>query len=98
MTPEERLTKIENALLHSTEIQTWMLDRQQQHDEDILELPRVHTSLAVAVAAIHNESAAIHKEFAERQRLTDEMLNALIDTVDRFLKGLRGGNGSNSGL
>ena len=98
MTPEERLTKIENALVHSTEIQASMLDRQQQHDEDILELRRVHTSLAVAVAAIHNESAAIHKEFAERHRLTDEKLNALIDTVDRFLKGLRGGNGSNPRL
>ena len=75
MTPEERFTKIENALQTLTDVQV-------KHDEGIRQLITVSRTL---VDAQLRTDAQI-KELREVQKHTDEKLNALIDTVDRIIR------------
>ena len=81
MTPEERFTRIENFLstiaeheAHLFEHQARMAEHQIHHDKDIQELREMQKGTALAIAKV-----------AEAQQITEQKLNALIDTVDRII-------------
>lgn len=85
MTPEERFTKIENFLstiagheAHLFEHQARMAEHQIHHDKDIQEIREMQKEMqkgtALAIAKV-----------AEAQQITEQKLNALIDTVDRII-------------
>jgi hypothetical protein len=75
MTPEQRFTKIENFLATVAEHQAHMGEVHRRHDEEIQELRQLHKGLTVAVGKI-----------AEAQRVVQERLAALIETVDRIIQ------------
>jgi hypothetical protein len=75
MTPEQRFTRIENFLATVAEYHAHMGEVHRRHDEEIQELRQLHKGLAVAVGKI-----------AEAQRVVQERLTALIDTVDRIIQ------------
>lgn len=100
MTPEERWTKIENAL-------NTVAERQARHDDDIAELRASQKVMNLALAkAAEMQQAGVResregmkesregmkelregmKELSEAQRITEEKLHALIDTVDRIIR------------
>jgi hypothetical protein len=81
MTPDERFTRIENALQA-------LVEHHLQHAEEIhelrnsqLELQEMHKGMVVAIGKL-----------AEWQRSTSENLNALIETVDRIIRERNGGH------
>jgi hypothetical protein len=93
MTPEERFTKIENALNAVAEYQA-------RHAGEMEDLRAIHKVLALALSKTAEMQQASTKEFREgmnqfregmkelreTQRTTEEKLNALIDTVDRIIR------------
>ena|SRR2546422_9253560 len=93
MTTEERWTKIENAL-------NTVAERQARHDDDIAELRASQKVMNLALAkAAEMQQAGVResregmkelregmKELSEAQRITEEKLHALIDTVDRIIR------------
>ena len=96
MTPEERFTKIENALQS-------LAERQAQHEEliakntagirDLVAVSRTivdaqlrtNAQIEATGAQIKATDAQI-KELREGQKETVEKLNALIETVDRIIR------------
>jgi chromosome segregation ATPase len=100
MTPEERFTKIENALQALTETQArhdtqiggliTQVEKQnagiEKQNAGIRDLIVVSRTLMDTISKL-GETVA---ELSEAQKHTDEKLNALIDTVDRIV---RKGNG-----
>ena len=90
MTPEERFTKIENLLQALTETQA-------QHDTQIEKQNAGIRDLIIVSRTFlesQKQTSAQIQELRQAQHATGEKLSTLIDTVDRFLKGLRGPNGS----
>ena len=86
MTPEERFTKIENAL-------SAVADYQARQAAEMEELRAMHKVLTLALSKTAEIQQASAKEFREgmkelreTQRATEEKLNALIDTVDRIIR------------
>jgi hypothetical protein len=86
MTPEERFTKIENAL-------NTVAEYQARHATEMEELRAIHKVLALALSKTAEMQQAGAKEFREgmkelreTQQATEEKLNALIDTVDRIIR------------
>ena len=104
MTPEERWTKIENALQYASELNARAAERLDKHDERLaqhestVEKQNAGIRDLIVVSRTFLESqkqaSAQIQELRQAQHATGEKLNTLIDTVDRFLKGLRGPNGS----
>ena len=100
MTPEERFTKIENAIQALTETQArhdtqiggliTQVEKQnagiEKQNAGIRDLIVVSRTLMDTVSKLIETVA----ELGEAQKHTDEKLNALIDTVDRIV---RKGNG-----
>ena len=84
MTPEERLTRIENVLENTAE-------QSDKHNEAIRSLILVGRT---CLDSIQRVSADIDK-LREAQSTTDEKLNILVDTVDRIV---RRGDNPNAGL
>jgi hypothetical protein len=78
MIPEERWAKIENAL-------TTMAEHAARHDEETAELRASHKVMKLAIAKLAEEQRRGYRELREVQRLTEEKLNALIETVDRII-------------
>ena len=74
MTPEARFTKIENLL-------ETMAEHQARSDQDIRELRGLHRGMTLAVTKV----AEGNIELREAQKITEQKLNALIDTVDRII-------------
>ena len=96
VTPEERFTRIENFLstvaehqAHMSERQAQMSDHQTQHDKDIKELREIQKGIGLALAKV----AQAQSRTDELQQITEQKLNALIDTVDRMI-GSQGGRPS----
>jgi|SRR6266850_3391591 len=97
MTPEERFTKIENAIQALTETQAKhdsQIEKQNAGIRDLIVLSRTFLDS-------QKEVTSQIKQLDEAQRHTDDRLNslneklaALIDTVDRFLKGMEKPNGN----
>jgi hypothetical protein len=100
MTPEERLTRIENAIQSLTEIQA-------QHDAGIRNLIVVSRALVdsqqtlvdsqkettVQIQALESEMSQLRagvdkmrEAQQEAQQATDEKLHILIETVDRIIR------------
>ena len=102
MTPEERLTKIENALYVLTETQArheTQIEKQNAGIRDLIVVSRafLDSQKEVTVQIQELREAQKHtdaqiQELREAQKHTDESLNALIDTVDRMIRG-RNANG-----
>jgi len=90
MSSEERFLKIENAL-------SVLAEHQARHAEEISELRAMQKvmTLAIAKAAEMQQTTArnldvgikqLREEIRESQRITDEKLHVLIDTVDRIIR------------
>jgi predicted transcriptional regulator len=86
MSSDERFIKIENALGVLAEHQT-------RHAEEISELRAMQKvmTLAIAKSAEIQQASARKidegmKELREAQRITEEKLHALIDSVDRIIR------------
>ena len=97
MTPEERFTKIENAL-------NTVAEYRARHATEMEELRAIHKVLALSLSKTAEMQQAGAKEFREgmkelreefregmkelreTQQTTEEKLNALIDTVDRIIR------------
>lgn len=83
MTPEERFTKIENLMAA-------VIESQAKHEAGIRELIVVSRTLIdsqlAATAQISALAAEIDK-LKDRQQATDDRLHALIETVDRIIRG-----------
>ena len=75
MTPEERFTKIENAL-------GAVAENQGKHDAAIQGLIRVSRTLIESQQKTDEQI----KELREAQKETDDKLNTLIATVDRIIR------------
>ena len=89
MTPEERFTRIENFLstvaehqAHIAEQQAQMLGHQSRHDKEIQDLRQMQKSMTLAITKV----ADAHRATEEAQKITEQKLNALIDTVDRIIR------------
>ena len=84
MTPEERFIKIENSLNTVSEHLAPIALRHDlmkaQHDADVREIHRIQKGMGLAIATV-----------AKGQDRTDNALNALIETVDRFIRNSGGG-------
>ena len=81
MTPEERFTRIENFLSTVAEHQAHMAEHQASHDKDIKELHEIQKGIGLAIAKV----AEAQSRTEELQKVTEQKLNALIDTVDRMI-------------
>ncbi len=81
MTPEERFTKIENSLNTMAEFEALMMGRQDRHDRDIQDLRDMQKSMTLAITQVAKE----HRRTEKAQQVTEQKLNALIDTVDRII-------------
>jgi hypothetical protein len=96
MTPEERHTKIENAIHSLIEIQArheMEIDKQNAGIRDLIIVVRTLldsqgelTAQQRAVTAQQKEVSAQIEKLREAQQATDEKLHALIDTVDRIIR------------
>ena len=92
MTPEERLQKIEEHLLVTAEMmrtadRRWE-ERFAMHDTRLSRVEQVVESLAAAEQKLF----LALENLADDQKVTRSMLEALIKTVDRFVRG-QGGDG-----
>jgi hypothetical protein len=74
MPDEDPLLRIENALRDAAETQSGRAGHDVEHDAHLREIRQLHNSLMVAVGK------------AGGQRLSDESLTTLIDTVDRIVR------------
>jgi predicted house-cleaning noncanonical NTP pyrophosphatase (MazG superfamily) len=86
MSSDERFIKIENAL-------GVLAEHQARHAEEISELRAMQKvmTLAIAKSAEIQQASARKidegmKELHEAQRITEEKLHALIDSVDRIIR------------
>ncbi len=103
MTPEERFTKIENAIES-------LIERQAHHDQQIDKLIQGQASNDRQIEKLNGavrDLAAVSRTLIDAQQTTnthiqglaqamqatDERLDRLAETVDRFLKGLQRPNG-----
>ena len=97
ITPEERFTRIENAIQALTETQVrqeGVIEKQNAGIRDLIALSRIFLdSQKESTSQIHQITSQI-EELRHTLKQTDERLNGLIATVDRFIQGLQGGNGS----
>lgn len=98
MTPEERWTKIENALetvaegqaQHTVEIAELRRLHKEHSEEmhaEMTDLRRIHTSLALAVNQIAKGQLDMQRNIADMQRNTQNQIDQLAQNIDRFLKG-----------
>ena len=86
MTPEERFTKIENAIQALTETQA-------RHDTQIeKQNAGIRDLIAVSGAFLDSQKEVTSQiqELRQAQMHTDETLNALMDTVDRMIRSRNG--------
>jgi len=100
MTPEERWTKIENAIHALTELAARHDSVLARHEsvlaghESLIEKQNVGIRDLITVSRTfldsQKETGTQIQELRDAQKHTDEKLNALIDTVDRII---RRGNG-----
>ena len=93
MTSEERFTKIENTLLHLSEIQVGQqaeIDKQNAGIRDLIVVART-------IVDSQKASQEAQRRSDNRLDVLNEKLSSLIDTVDRFLKGMQKPNGSGKG-
>jgi hypothetical protein len=81
MTPEERFTKIENLLHSLTEHQVQMQAEQEKHAAAIRDLIVLNRSFLDSQMQITKQV----EKLQDAQRVTDEKLRALIETVDRII-------------
>jgi hypothetical protein len=72
MTPEERLTKIEQDI--------------EKQNEGIRGLIVVGRTCLDAIKEMGEVQRKDHEEWTAQNRITDEKLNILIDTVDRIIR------------
>lgn len=101
MSSEERFIKIENALSalaeHQARYASVLAEQQARHAEEISELratQKVMTLAIAKVAEMQQETTRnldvgikqLREEMRESQRITDEKLHVLIDTVDRIIR------------
>src|SRR5436853_6643520 len=89
MTPEERLTKIENAIHALTETQArhdTQIEQQNAGIRDLVVVARTFLESQGEVTTQIRESRTQINELRELQRLSEDKLNALIDTVDRIIR------------
>ena len=96
MTPEERFTKIENAIQALTEIQArheTQIEKQNAGIRDLIVVSRTLMDSHHAMLSSQREVTAQIQELREVQKHTDETLNALIDTVDRMIRSRNGREG-----
>ncbi|MBI4474845.1 MAG: hypothetical protein HY646_19390 [Acidobacteria bacterium] len=102
MTPEERWTKIENALQALAESQAESAARHDRHDKEIAEL-RAHERkqdegirdlIVVSRTLVDSqlELAASHKKLVDSQKAAFDAIDRLSARIDKFLQG-RGSNG-----
>lgn len=97
MTPEERFTKIENLLAALTESQVRhdaIIDKQsaaiEKQHEGLQQLVLVSRTLIDSQLKVTAQISALSAEIdklKDRQQATDDKLHALIETVDRIIRG-----------
>jgi chromosome segregation ATPase len=100
MTPEERFTKIENAIQALTENQAAQqieIDKQNAGIRDLIVVSRTlldsQQELTTQMREVTTQIREIAKKIAElreAQQSTEGKLHALIDTVDRIIGGRNG--------
>jgi hypothetical protein len=96
MTPEERLTKIENAIQslmevqarHDTQIekQNAQIDKNTSAIRDLILVSRTFLDSQKEVTVQIQELRAVQHTFMDQQKITEEKLHALIETVDRIIR------------
>jgi hypothetical protein len=86
MTPEERLTKIENALHSLTEVQARHDAQIDKHNSAIRDLIVVSRTFLDS----QKEVTVQIQKLQDAQQATNEKLHALIDTVDRIIRNQSG--------
>ncbi len=89
MTSEERFAKIENAIEGLIERPAHQDPQIEKQNAGIRDLAAISSTLIQAQETTNRQLLVL----AEAQQQTDARLNALIVTVDRFLKGLQKPNG-----
>lgn len=75
MTPEERFTKMENVLAA-------VIESQAKHEAAIRDLIVVSRTTLDAIGELRESQ----KELREAQKLTEDKLHILIETVDRIIR------------
>src|SRR3989442_14982216 len=101
MTPEERFTKIENAIQSLIETQAEhaaQIDKQNVGIRDLIVVSRTVLTSIQQMQTVQDkmieEIRELHKhtieEIRELHKHTDEKLNILIDTVDRIIRNRNG--------
>jgi len=100
MTPEERFTKIENLLVTLTDRQVHNEAEIERHNAAIRDLIAVSRTLVesqkqttMQIEALTSENARMQEaqrksadELREAQKVTEDKLHALIETVDRIIR------------
>ena len=96
MTPEERFTKIENAIHALTETQArhdtqigGLITQVEKQNAGIEKQNAGIRDLIVVIRTLMDTVSKLGEtvaELSEAQKHTDEKLNALMDTVDRILR------------
>jgi chromosome segregation ATPase len=100
MTPEERLTRIENLLAtvvesqarHDSQIekQNAVLDKHTAAIQDLIVISRTlldsHQQTGEQIDKLRHAIAEMGDKMREAQQATDEKLHILIETVDRIIR------------
>jgi hypothetical protein len=93
MTPEERLTRIENMLQTTAEQQTRQQEQLgrvgqeiEKHNDAIRSLIVVARTCLDSIKDMRESHDADYKKLLDAQAATDEKLNILVNTVDRIIR------------
>lgn len=82
MAPEERFTKIENLLAKLTESQIRHEAEIEKQNAAIRDVILVSRTTLTAI----DDLRKAQKELQEKQKVTEDKLHALIETVDRMIR------------
>ena len=93
MTPEERFTKIENAIQSLIETQSEHAAQIEKQNAGIRDLIVVSRTVLTSIQQLQTVQDKMIEEVREAQKHTDDKLNILIDTVDRIVRNRNGDGG-----
>jgi hypothetical protein len=93
MTPEERFIKIENLLVFLTDRQVHNEAEIEKHNAAIRDLVVISRTLldsqketTTQIQALTEAHKKLSDELREAQKITEDKLHALIETVDRIIR------------
>ena len=90
MTPEERLTKIENAIQSLIGTQSEHASQIDKQNAGIRDLIVVSRTVLTSIQQLQTVQGQMFEEVRELHKHTDKKLNILIDTVDRIIRNRNG--------